>query len=432
MTMPMSSSRLVVDVHTRFPRIYINKKETQMVVYQQKKQTNKQNKNKLSPKIASVQSLLSQLTMAPKKRVQTVSTRGMSGSNKAPLGPDAQLKLALANPFDKRAEGVRICDSYAFPTATYHLKGTATLVSPAATTSGSVLVYANPLYSYVDLSNNSFVGASFTSTTSMNPYSSNTGIFGAASAASLNNVLDTYRVVCCGFKIRVQAPELTRTGRLMIAPVVIGRSIPGIGALTTQVLLPTDGAAVRLLGGLTPAEANSSGIIQLPGAFETSLNDLAVKDILLLPKPSAPAWQTFHTTATNTTFNATVVDGDSSGYNTAGAAIITDNSDTIDCSGWSGFIVHFEGLPAAATPVIDIEYIYHVEGTPQINGINTFAPVPSGMTMSSISSIAFNRVMDYASRLPWGRMVDAGVSNLGLLAQGYLSKRVGLPMIKNY
>jgi hypothetical protein len=113
-------------------------------------------------------------------------------------------------------------------------------------------------------------------------------------------------------------------------------------------------------------------------------------------------------------------------------ASLADNSDVIDCSGWSGFIVHFEGLPTAATPVIDIEYIYHLEGTPQINGANTFAPVPSGLSMNYISTLAYNRVLDYASRLPWGRMVDAGVSNLGLLAQGYISKRAGLPMIKNY
>lgn len=429
MVLPSPSSRLVVDVHTRIPRIYITKKETQVVVYQQKKQTPKQNKNKISPKVANVQKMLSQLSMVHKKRTQIISTRGMSGNNVVPLSPDAQLRLALANPFDKRAEGVKICDNYAFPTAPYHLKGTVSLVSPASNTAGSVMVYANPLYSYVDLSNSSFQGATFTSTTSMAQYVVNTAIFGASSYNNIGGFLDNYRVVSCGFKIRVQAPELNRTGRLMFAPITIGRSIPGVNALGTQALTANSGSAYRLLGGLTPPEAASSIILQLPGSFEISLNDLATKDLLLLPKPSAPAWQIFHSTDGLATYNATYFQSDNQLTNAAGASIVDDIADVLDCTGWSGFIIHFEGLPATATPVIDIEYIYHIEGTPNVNASSASSPVPSGLSMNHIPTSAYNKVIDYASRLPWGKMIDAGLSNLGLLARG-AGSRQGNPMIQ--
>lgn len=326
--------------------------------------------------------------------------------------------VALSNPFDDRSFGARICDSYAFPTAVYHLRGTQVITSPTNNTAGSIILAAHPIYSYVDLSAGTFSSATFTGTaSSMTAYSTNAAIYGASTPTVLAQQMTGYRVVSAGFKIRVQIPELNRTGRLMIAPIAFGDNIPGFNNLNAVSVLGSSSIAARLCGGVSPSIANTANILDLPGAFEVSFPNLATQDIMLIPKPMSPAYLSFHTSSKGTDENLSS-NVDDQIADVAGVITTRDNADLLNLASFTGFIVHWEGIPTASTPLFDIEYVYHLEGSPQISSNNTATPVPSGNIKKEYNTETFNKAMEMASKLPWHRMINAGLDNLGIMGRG--------------
>jgi len=341
------------------------------------------------------------------------------------------LMSAFANPFGAKVEGVRICDSYAFPTATYHLRGTVAVENtnlvgtPNSGNIYSTLMFsADPLISCVDISG--ATTGSFSATgayssivsNSMTPFTANGKIFGATSITALTAVLKNYRVVCAGFRVRVTMPEMVRTGRIIVAPILFTQGLPGPNILGNLELQTNSGTATRLLGGIPYAAANSSAILNLPGAFEISMSDLSMQDLVLLPKPTSPHYQVFRSAVSGYGYTATGVFGDQAAYNAAGAMQYTDIGAITDAAGLSGFIIRIEGVPSATiNPLVDVEYVYHLEGTPSISGAAA-QPLPSGALKTSIHTAGFEKALDFAASLPWGTMVDAGLNGLGLVGVG--------------
>lgn len=338
---------------------------------------------------------------------------------------------AIRDPFHPAAEGCRIPDNYAFPTATYKLKGTISVVSPNGVTAGGIALLPHPVISYIDLSGGVFTGAAFTGSTSMSQYSVSTSIYGATNPTNLAGVLTTYRVVACGWKVRVQMQELDRTGRLMFAPIPMARDMPGYNALNLQVPTPTSAAASRILAGLSAPVAVSSAILGLPGAQEWSLPDMGAKDVLLISKPCAPNSKTFHTAIGGIGYNAAYNSGETTLSTPAGVFYTADSSDLLDASGLTGYLLHFEGTPNSTKPVIDIEYIYHLEGTPIITSATTF-PIPSGNVVGVVAPALYDRAVELAAKLPWGRMIDAGLANFGVSSSLGAKVESGYKMIKNF
>jgi len=351
-----------------------------------------------------------------KKPLYKVSSSVRMGS-----ADDDKFTAALTDPFSTKALGARICDSFAFPTATYHLHGSISLVSPNAVTTGSVFLSPHPILSYADLSGGVWNSSAFTAVSSMAGFTANTALAGATYPMALAAVLSTYRVVSVGYKIRVQIPELVRTGRLYYAPIPLARDLPAYQLLINSVMLPGAVAGSRILGGINIAAALTGVILSLPGAKEISMNDLSTKDLMLVCKPNAPAYQTFHTSLTGSGYNAAYNSGDNGGSGAVtGSVAYPDVGDLIDPSGMTGFILHWEGMPVAAHPLIDIEYIYHLEGMPAvITGASAGStPVPSGSLLTHVNPQLFEKALALAARMPWGAMVSAGLGNLGVIGRG--------------
>jgi hypothetical protein len=329
-----------------------------------------------------------------------------------------QYVTAVTNPFHPSAEGVRVPDYYAFDTATYKLKGTISVVAPTSTTTGSFALFPHPFLSYVDLQSLNG-GVSTTSTIAMQQFTGNTSLWGACAPSTFSGILSDYRVVSCGWKLRVQIPQQLRTGRLIIAPIPLNRDLPPYSALNGVAALPANLA--RLFGGVPVAVAVSSAILELPGSYEISLPDMDKGDILLSTRPISAASSTFHTPITGGAYNATQTSADVLlATNTTGTLNAYDFSDVLDMSGFAGYLVHFEGVPNATQPIVDIEYIYHLEGTPSISVVATntaVLPVPSGYKpKENSSSSIYNQALDIITNMPWERFIDAATSNLGITA----------------
>jgi len=337
-----------------------------------------------------------------------------------------QMVRAIINPFNGGAAGCRICDRMTAPTTTYIVRGAISTQAPSGTTAGSCMMFPHPHLTWLDFSGGGFNAAAFTVSVAGVRYSVNNGFYGACAPIAIQNIMNTYRVVACGFKVRVQMSEQFRTGSIVFAPVFYTRGgTPGYNALNDTLVNPSSGMATKLLGGLNPTVFNSAAILALPGAFEISLNDLTQKDLLLNCKPSSPAYEMFHTSTADSTLNNLVTDGTQLEAGTVSGLIIhADDVDLLDMSGLNGWAMHFQGVPNATVPLVEIEYIMHLEGTPAISNSTSATPTPSGMPSSTASFADFQRALDTVVRSPGYRMVAAGASNIAF--QG-VANALGVP-----
>jgi hypothetical protein len=139
---------------------------------------------------------------------------------------------ALSDPFHPNSLGCQVPDPFPFPTQTFHVHQTTILGASSGTVGGAVFM-PNPVFSMIDLLNANNLATHPTAVTStpMTVYSGiNTNmagcLYGAITSTSLNTVYSSYRVVSWGIKISNLQPELSATGRLMLAMVPIGDSVP--------------------------------------------------------------------------------------------------------------------------------------------------------------------------------------------------------------
>jgi hypothetical protein len=352
------------------------------------------------------------------KPKQSKKTKSSTRSHIAKTSSHGQYVTAVTNPFHPSAEGVRVPDYYAFDTATYKLKGTISVVAPSLTTTGSFALFPHPFLSYADIQSLNG-GVSTTSTISMLQFTGNTALWGACAPNTFSGILSDYRVVACGWKLRVQIPQQLRTGRLIIAPIPLNRDLPGYSVLNGITALPANLA--RLFGGVPPSVAVSSAILELPGSYEISFPDMDKGDIMLCTRPITSASTAFHTPIIGGGYSTSQSVGDVSlDTNATGTINNLDFADVMDMSGFAGFLVHFEGVPSATQPILDIEYIYHLEGTPSISVVasnSAVLPVPSGYKPKEASSSSiYNKALDIITNMPWERFIDAATSNMGISA----------------
>lgn len=339
--------------------------------------------------------------------------------------PDvSQYRIAMQAPFNPKAEGCRIPDSYSFPTNVTHLRGAVQIQAPPASTTGGVFLAPHPLLGLIDLASwNS--GTANVSTTSMTPYSSNNMFYAPTTPAGLQTQHSMFRVVSVGFRIRNLQPMLTCTGKFFVAPVPITRTWNSVSSMSNVAMATSQ--SVNYFGcGI--AAAYSASILALPGAQEFSCNDLATCDIALSHRPSGPNAFNFHNSLPNSTYNGTNVSGDDS-LTVLATGLVNGSSqgweDQVDASGHVGFLVAWLGVPSAATPLFDIEYVYHLEGMPPISTQGASAvPVPSsGMALSS-NREGFDQVMDEMGSLPAIRVVKAGLDLYNNISGGKIRATV--------
>lgn len=345
---------------------------------------------------------------------------------------------ALLNPFSPEAMGSRVPDLFSFPTATYHCHGTTVLGGVGfAVGTGSVMFMPNPLASMVDLravQGNAYAPLSSsgsTSATTMGSYRSatavNSAIYGAAltnaSGTSTTNVLSTvladYRVVSWGIKVSSLQAELSAVGRLIVALVPIGDEGPGFNNLLSTQLDSQNGADWWL--GAAVSTMSTSAILNLPSGFELAVQDLLHGDLEIAGTYVSPQYFNFRNTADSYNWSATRTSGDFTVQTTsAGTTNSTGNKDPLRMSGGCGIVLYWEGCPSAV-PLFQVEYIYHLEGNPNISA-NPTACVPSNGTATLLGS---------TSALEAGMSAVAGMKSVQWIARGadFLNKAARSPLV---
>jgi len=270
-------------------------------------------------------------------------------------------KMALSNPFSDQAIGAQVPDMFSAPTITYHSHGTI-IVGSNASGIASLLLSPNPLLSCIDMTTGSVT------TTGQKPYVSNPTMYMAASFTVLAATLASYRVVGCGWKIRNLIPQNTCTGRIIVAPVVLVGTESGpltLDNVASANYLQANFATGYNAGGTTVGF--SSDILEIPAAFEATLQDVTVDSIGMVSKPVTPMAFNFVNTVLSSQYNAGgSLNAVGSGLYAPGTGLVSSSENGGDMiqGGWEAFLLRAEGLPASVANCFEIQYTLHLEGTP--------------------------------------------------------------------
>lgn len=323
----------------------------------------------------------------------------------------------LKNPFAPEAMGCRCPDSYSFPTATYHLHGTTVLTSAAAGSYGGQLAAMftpNPLLSMVDLLyDKSSYATSCVSTTSCVSAGATSLAYGATTQTQLNSVLSTSRVVSWGIKISNLQPELAAAGKVFIALVPTLTNIPSVQLLAS--VFPSTGSLPQLICGLQTSALATGALEEQPTSNQMVVQDLLHGDVMIAGSYTNPDFFTLRSVAGSEVYSIGTGMGTqivSSGTN----VLAQGDSDQCNMMGGVAIVLYAEGLPMNS-PCFDIEYIYHLEGTPTVTTVsgslaNGAAPTTMLGTRNIVES-AMNMVAGNNS-VSW---IDKGLSFANNAAQ---------------
>jgi hypothetical protein len=295
---------------------------------------------------------------------------------KAPVLKDYSMAMtqkygkALSDPFNPNTMGIRCPDSYSFPTATYHLRGNTVLKLNANITTLGAAFLPCPLLSQIDLQydaslyTNPSIGATgMTQCTSSFPVA-----YGASTPTLLGATLKDYRVVSWGIKIANLQPELTAAGKIYVALVPTSSTIPSPNILGNVSI--ASGNLTPLVFGTAATTLNSSQIENLPTGQQFVVQDFLHGDVGIAGSYTNPVFFNFKETTAQTGWSSTQSFATEGVITTATGAIASNAGGSIEVnnmSGGVGIIIYGDGLPTSSTSVtniLDIEYIYHLEGTP--------------------------------------------------------------------
>jgi len=266
--------------------------------------------------------------------------------------------------------------------------------------------------------------------------------YGAVSVSTLSSVLDGYRVVGWGLRIRnLQAPG-TATGMIEVAQVPCNGTIPGLAAIAESNITFANFIPLSI-GGVSNSTAFYS-LLGYPESDEFAVQELMANDLLICGKITSPDYLRFRNTDNAVTLSASRQLVDGAEQNTTGNTIAaTGGGDAANCQGRTAILVRLRGFPASVTSVIDIEVIYHLEGTPTVQAVPTLesgaraeiAVNPSEMAMV-VSKLArdppariISPMLAHARRAASGAahgVLSSINTRLGLgAASGSLPKRLG-------
>ncbi len=177
-------------------------------------------------------------------------------------GPLSKYKLALTYPFDPRAVGVQIPDPYPYPTTTFKIEGTITMLADSSGTLSGMFI-PHPYLSFVNMC------ASATVVTSLNRWVGGlaTTNYYVASPATLADKLANFRIVSTGLEVKNLLTQLNCTGRIMMVKTPALQNIPGPGMLNSPLYNLENRFISNIIAGIEPGGVNNgipSSILSLP------------------------------------------------------------------------------------------------------------------------------------------------------------------------
>ncbi|APG77207.1 hypothetical protein [Hubei narna-like virus 9] len=327
------------------------------------------------------------------------------------LNQSQMFYAALTCPFDPNVLGVQVPDPFPYPTQVYHVHQT-TVIGNAANNSGSgaIAFLPNPVLSLIDITQanvgnitGSCIKATpFTRYGPLTPTNVSNAILGAITPTALSDVFADYRVVSWGIKISNLMPELVATGRVIIAQIPLGDTIPSYPNLASAIQPVT----LESIFGIDPVFLGSSNILELPTGFQLTAQDFLHGDLECGGMYSAADFWDFKTTRDIGKLNVggspgTIFTGDDVAVTTSGLNYGIGYKDMTRCRGGSAIVIYFEGMPSNQIEnFFQVETIYHLEGTPNFSSISNNALISSTARKTAVGTTQnVEQVMAKASKV---------------------------------
>lgn len=305
---------------------------------------------------------------------------------KMSINSDSAFAKALQNPFSEKSFGVRVPDTYSFPTATHHCRSVTNFVSTSTGRAGAYFM-PNPVLTMVDSlpfysSDASIVSVGSTGMNAFPGASYATRVYAATSLASLAAIYSSYRVVSAGVKITNLLTPLNATGRIFFAQVPVADTVPAYNNIAAygadaNLSLDTLGMTRQLLSG--------SAFINLPTAVEMAATELIGAEVVVCNQIINPSFYDFKSTAAFGSLASYAV-GDELVVGSLATVGSVGYKDATRSRGGCAIMVWGEGMPASI-PCFTVEHIIHLEGTPTIAN-TTGLIVPSSLPTSVNGSTA--------------------------------------------
>lgn len=283
-----------------------------------------------------------------------------------------QYAKALMYPFSTQALGARVPDQYFSPTATFALREYLSLTSDA---SGNLDVIAMPNPLVPAWSTRSNISNGVTMSTPNGSTYPNGGIIN--SSVALAGKLKNYRIVSWGARIR-NVSSMTNVSGVVTTALVpthfrlrspqnnpIGGQVAGgsgSGGFHIQNWLSSAGIPNTGIGA--SATVDLSNLLDLPYHARYPSLQLAEQGIEVRPKLVDPSGFLFRN-STDSLWGSDMQATTSAVYVQPGDASYTM------ADGWTNIVIGGSGFPAS-TNVMDIELIYHLEGSPNVDAGTIF------------------------------------------------------------
>lgn len=279
--------------------------------------------------------------------------------------------MALLDPFSPYACGAKIPSMFADYTSTSRILGQFT-VSTNASGVASFILTPNPQFTvFQDVGTNSSAA-----TASISPFLGLTSVSYAASVQSLTAMYASYRAVSAGWALRNAMPELSSTGRMYISAFPVCGLMPGVDLMNNATLGPlitTDHLLQEVWGVGTPGATWShipATLMSALGSIETTMNDIMHVPLVCRNAPCGPQYGNW-VNGSNTDDLGGGVSFGAQTYERAGTIYDGDNITNMDWRGHHSFFVVITGAPAS-TPVLDVEFVIHLEGRPNAPGTQPY------------------------------------------------------------
>lgn len=332
------------------------------------------------------------------RRRQATVQRIRGGSNPRNANADLQsFKRALLDPFNPLSVGAKVCDAWSIPTVAYHVRGNIVCTNNA---SGVFAMMVMPSPCFTTLLQGA--GAAGTISGNFSPFAQNTYAGYAISPSDLSNVLTEYRTVSWGLRLIPKNTATNSKGRYTIALVPTTRNAPSWNTLAT-VTATNAGIISEYSSGYDISKTTTQAqALNLPSVRVFSAQDLLRGEIQVNPIPCHQAFWEFKGTAdrSNLTWAADTVMADEIVFDSTTLGAVNSTSggrkDVASLAGGVAVILSLTGGVASAND-FDVEFIYHLEGTPNISGSNAGVLVPSSMSAVRGSTSLIESVLSTVS-----------------------------------
>jgi hypothetical protein len=300
-------------------------------------------------------------------------------------------EYALTQPFSEYAMGAKVPDMYSAHTITSIVKKTLTMTTTAGGIADMIIM---PNIAAICLS-----AAGTTSGASTVTYGDNTTqATSLISGPTISQLMDTYRIVGMGVRIAGVAAATATSGKVVIACVpqssylkVKNFTLSGVTSATNA--SATETATYNSWGvPISAGVFDTPTLVQFPGAEVRSLNDISLNPLEIVPNLADPEAFVFRHSA-----------DDIAGYNsvdvTAGGALVGGNPSYLCLNGFEAVVLGISGGPAS-TAVLDVEIVYHLEGTPNVTASTISANMSPSSARSPVNWNTFQKAITLASNSP--------------------------------